>query len=162
MGHAGGGAPQRRDSSGEAISNGGGVKGSAGKTPLGKQRLLGCASSELPLVPRRDRKKRSENPEPRGPPSVHVKGQGPCNSSHPSVNLLPGVCLIYPPIPKGPAGRSLKNCEKCRAGNQGSVPEKLGALTRNFTPLSCRFPSLSGILTVPPPGAEGRVNKPAQ
>lgn len=95
-------------------------------------------------------------------PSVHVKGQGPCNSPHLSVNLLPGVCLIYPPIPKGPAGRSLKNGEKCRAGNQGSVPEKLGALTRNFTPLSCRFPSLSGILTVPPPGAEGRVNKPAQ
>lgn len=43
----------------------------AGKTPFGKQRLLGCgASSELRLVPKGARKKRSENLESRGPPSA--------------------------------------------------------------------------------------------
>lgn len=98
MGRAGWGAPQRGHPSGEAgtpFPKGGGVKGGLGTPAFGTQRLLSCASSELRLIPKGDRKKRSKTQTPEDSLSA-CEGTGTLQYSPVTLPRSP----LHPRLPK--------------------------------------------------------------
>lgn len=71
--------------------------GGLGRPPLGKQRLLSCAFSELCLVPKGDREKRSKTQRPEAYLSA-CEGTGILQFSLPVCRPTPWTLLTLPPL----------------------------------------------------------------